>query len=97
MEAGLGELLGSKLTIPVLKDRSMALVNAFVAPRVERHDGGASVPLVCGVRLLIASSAGHHTPSKASWRHFFKAYLTTEGAGEIPSPVGSQTEVVEKL
>ncbi|GAA6012614.1 hypothetical protein JCM11491_005454 [Sporobolomyces phaffii] len=48
-------------------------------------------------------SGGHHTPSKASWRRFFQAYIElfgddgkgAEGIAELPSPTtgGDETEL----
>lgn len=79
-----------------ISERSVPLTEAFEDSRVEWHTGGELGALSpCGRSLdIFPVSTGHHTPSKASWRRFFQAYIEcfgdegrgVEGVNAIPSP-----------
>lgn len=104
-------VLGRGDTI-VGSERSLPLVDMFEGARVEWHDGGmlthsSSLSLslswlaldhMTDFSLFPAPNdcAGHHTPSKSSWRTFFKnyfqSYINEGGDGtraEVASPSGS--------
>ena len=59
--------------VVVPPERSQTLVDACENARVEYHDGGESNSALQkrGIGGLMLGT-GHFTPSKASWRHFFK-------------------------
>lgn len=102
-------VLGRGDTI-VGEERSVPLTQAFEGARVEWHDGGASpetlsLPLyrpcwathVQSEPWLTARLAGHHTPSKQSWRRFFQSYIEAfsatgggaDAANALPSPTAA--------
>lgn len=90
-------VLGRGDTI-VGEERSLPLTNVFNEARVEWHDGGAFMTRASAVVLYAdINGTGHHTPSKSSWRSFFKSYINSfilprTLAGdriEVASPSGS--------
>lgn len=93
-------VLGRADTI-VGEERSVPLTKVFHDARVEWHDGGqfarAPGPTLVWIKASLADPtalAGHHTPSKASWRRFFQSYMEAfdenggglEAALALPSP-----------
>jgi hypothetical protein len=90
-------VLGRGDTI-VEDSRSLPLTKMFADARIEWHDGGKRNNLISSFYAELISSfySGHHTPSKSSWRNFFKNYfnsfiLPSSSTGErleVASPNG---------
>ena len=81
----------------VTPERSQTLIRVCDDARVEKHDGSEyselhSHPSDGSLTLLSVRTPipGHFVPSKANWKNFFVAYLTSfvEGGmeGDVPGP-----------
>ena len=80
----------------VTPERSQTLIRVCDDARVEKHDGSKHLRLITARQIQVLTPVseilplGHFIPSKANWKNFFVAYLTSfteEGLqGDVPGP-----------